>query len=37
MKKHDKIVLLGKTKLDTVEVLLSKASTETDISHEKFV
>ena len=24
-KKHDKIVLLGKTKLDTIEVLISKA------------
>ena len=34
-KKHDKIVLLGKDKLNTIEVLVSKSSSY--ISHDKFV
>ena len=36
-KKHDKIVLLGRTKLDVTEVLVSKALTDSYISHDKFV
>ena len=36
-KKHDKIVLLGRTKLDVIEVLVSKALTDSYISHDKFV
>ena len=33
--KHDKIVLLGKDKLNTIEVLISKALTDSCISHDK--
>ena len=36
-KKHDKKVLLGKSKLNTIEVLISKALTDSVISHDKFV
>ena len=36
-KKHDKIVLLGKDKLNTIEVLISKALIESYISHDEFV
>ena len=36
-KKHDKIVLLVKDKLNTIEVLISKALIDSYISHEKFV
>ena len=36
-KKHDKIVLLGKDKLNTIEVLISKALIDSYISHDKFV
>ena len=36
-KKHDKIVLLGKTKLCTIEVLISKALIDSYISHDEFV
>ena len=36
-KKHNKIVLLGKEKLSTIEVLISKALIDSYISHEKFV
>ena len=36
-KKHDKIVLLGKEKLNTIEVLVSKALIDSYIRHEKFV
>ena len=35
--KCDKIVLLGKTKLHTIEVLISKALINSYISHEEFV
>ena len=35
-KKHDKIVLLGKDKLNTIEVLISKAVMEAYISHDQF-
>ena len=36
-KSHDKIVLFGKDKLNTVEVLISKALIDSYISHEKIV
>ena len=34
-KEHDKIVLLGKDKLNTIEVLISKALIDSCISHEE--
>ena len=36
-KNHDKIVFLGKDKLNTIEVLISQALVESYISHDKFV
>ena len=36
-KKHEKIVLLAKTKLNRTEVLTSKASIDSNISHDEFV
>ena len=36
-KKHDKIVLLAKTKLNTIEALVSKTLIISNISHDKFV
>ena len=36
-KKHDGTVLLGKNKLDTIEVLISKALIDSYISHDEFV
>ena len=36
-KKHDKIVLLGKDNLNTIEVLVSKALVDSYISHDEFV
>ena len=36
-KKHDEIVLLGKDKLNTTEVLISKALIDSYISHDEFV
>ena len=36
-KKHDKIALSGKDKLNTIEVLISKALIDSRISHDKFV
>ena len=36
-KKHDKKVLLGKTKLDAIDVLISKVLIVSYISHDKFV
>ena len=35
-KKHDKIVLLVKTKLISIEVLISKALIDSVISHDEF-
>ena len=35
-KKHDEIVLLAKTKLNSVEVLISKALINSNISHYQF-
>ena len=36
-KKHNKIVLLGKDKINTIEVLISKSLIDSYISHEEFV
>ena len=36
-KKHDKIVLLAKFKLNSIEVLISKALIDSIISHDEFV
>ena len=36
-KKHDRIVLLGKDKLNTIKVLVFKALIDSYISHEEFV
>ena len=36
-KKHDEIVLLAKTKINSVEVLISKALTNSYINHNEFV
>ena len=36
-KKYDKIVLLGKDKLNTIEVLISNALVDSYISHDEFV
>ena len=36
-KKHNKIVLLAKSKLNSIEVLITKALTELVISRDKFV
>ena len=36
-KKHDKIVLLAKSKLNRIEVLISKASSDSSISHNEFL
>ena len=35
-KKHDKIVLLGKDMLNTIEVLISKSLIDSYISYDKF-
>ena len=37
MKKHDKIVLRDKTKLDTIQRLISKAIIDLHINHDQFV
>ena len=36
-KKHDKILLLPKSKLNNIEVLISKALTDSNINHDEFV
>ena len=36
-KKHDKIVLLAKTKLNCMEVLISKVLTDSHIYHDEFI
>ena len=36
-KKYDKIVLLAKSKLNIIEVLISKALTDSNISHDEFI
>ena len=35
-KKHNKIVMLAKTKLNSIEILMSQALIDLDISHEEF-
>ena len=35
--KHDRIVLLAKPKLNSIEVLISKALIDSNISHDEFV
>ena len=37
IKKHDKIVLRVKSKLNSIEVLISKALIDSFISHDKFI
>ena len=36
-KKHDKVVLLAKTKLSSIEVLISKALIDSNVSHDELV
>ena len=36
-KKHDKIVLLAKSKLNSIEVLISKVLIDSYINHDEFV
>ena len=36
-KKHNKILLLAKTTLNSIEVLISKALIESNITHDEFV
>ena len=36
-KRHDKVVLLAKTKLNTIEILISEALVDSNISHDEFV
>ena len=36
-KKHDKIVLLAKAKLNSIEVSISKSLVHSDISHDEYV
>ena len=36
-KKHDKIVSLAKSKLNRIEVLISKSLIDSNISHDEFV
>ena len=36
-KKHDKIVFLAKSKLNSIEVLISKALNDSNIKHDGFV
>ena len=35
-KKHDKILMLDKSKLDSIETLISQAMIDMEISHEEF-
>ena len=37
MKKHDKILMLAKRKLNSIETLVSQALIEMKISHEEFI
>ena len=36
-KKHDKILMLAKSKLNCIEILVSQALIDMEISHEEFV
>ena len=35
-KKHDKILMLGKSKLDSIETLVSQELTDMEVIHEEF-
>ena len=37
MKKHDKILMLAKSKLNSIDALISQALIDMDISHEEFI
>ena len=37
MKKHDKILMLAKSKLNSIDTLISPALIDMDISHEEFI
>ena len=36
-KKHDKVAMLAKSKLNSIETLVSQALIDTEISHEEFI
>ena len=36
-KKHDKILMLAKSKFNSIDILISQASIDMDISHEEFI
>ena len=36
-KKHDKILMLANSKLNSIETLISKALNDIDINHEEFI
>ena len=36
-KKHDKILILAKSKLNSIDTLISQALVDMDISHEEFI
>ena len=36
-KKHDKILMLAKSKLNSIDTLISQALIDMDISHEEFI
>ena len=36
-KKHDKIIILAKSKLNSIDTLISQALIDMDISHEEFI
>ena len=36
-KKHDKVLMLVKSKLNSIETLISQASIDMEISHEEFI
>ena len=36
-KKHDKILMLAKSKLNSIETLISQALNDIEVSHEEFV
>ena len=36
-KKHEKVIMLAKSKLNSIEILISQALTDMDISHEEYI
>ena len=36
-KKHDKVIMLAKSKLNSIEILISQALIDMDISHEEYI